>query len=270
MTREELESLELHPLCRLFPVMEAPELRALAQDIEACGMREPILIHPESNQVVDGQNRLFACLEYGLHHLVEVQYWDGDNLVELVASRNLHRRHLTTSQRAMLTARLLEESANWRTVEEAAAEAGVPKRSLERAQKVSREAPEFAEAVASGRVPLGAAEDCSGLSRDEQLAAIQEGPEGVKRKAKEEREKKRKASPGPRGWDQITDLFEAIGKGKEQEAQLKARLGEMLHLRTELDVVRGELQDARRDLRVTEQELGAAKAEIERLRGGAS
>lgn len=96
--------LLLHPAAELFPVMDEVAFAALVADIAAQGQREPILIL--DGQVIDGRHRLRACEQAGLEPVVrEVSADEGDPF-GLVVSLNLHRRHLTESQRAMVAARL--------------------------------------------------------------------------------------------------------------------------------------------------------------------
>ena len=94
----------LHPAAELFPVMDEAAFAALVADIAAHGQREPILIY--DGQVIDGRHRLRACEQLGLEPLVrQVSAGDGDPF-GLVVSLNLHRRHLTESQRAMVASKL--------------------------------------------------------------------------------------------------------------------------------------------------------------------
>ena len=95
---------ETHPACDLFPLMSDPELSALADDIRRNGLQAPIIIH--EGRILDGRNRLLACLRVGA--APKFDHWRGSGSpVRWLVSMNLHRRHLDTSQRAMIAARAL-------------------------------------------------------------------------------------------------------------------------------------------------------------------
>lgn len=89
--------LKQHPLSAAFPAMSDEEFTALCDDIEDHGQREPIVIHED--MVLDGWHRYSACLELG--RTPQTVPFGDDDPVKYVLSRNLHRRHLTASQRAM-------------------------------------------------------------------------------------------------------------------------------------------------------------------------
>jgi hypothetical protein len=95
--------LEIHPFATLFPEMAAREFDAFAANIRAHGQLEPIWTY--QGKVIDGRNRLRACIALGL--TPKTREWDGaGSLLEFVIGLNLHRRHLKERQRAMLAARL--------------------------------------------------------------------------------------------------------------------------------------------------------------------
>ena len=95
---------EFHEVANIFPMMQGEEFNALKADIAANGLREPIWLHPDG-RIIDGRNRYLACCELGMEP--ECRTWDGaGSLVAFVVSLNLHRRHLTESQRAMIAAKL--------------------------------------------------------------------------------------------------------------------------------------------------------------------
>jgi DNA modification methylase len=93
--------MEHHPVASLFPLMQGDEFTGLKEDIRLNGLREPVWTW--QGKVIDGRNRLRACTDLGIEP--RFREWDGNgSLVAFVVSLNLHRRHLTSSQRAALAA----------------------------------------------------------------------------------------------------------------------------------------------------------------------
>ena len=106
--------MNAHPLAALFPLMEGRAFEDLRADIAQHGLREPIVIH--EGKVLDGRNRLRACIETGTPP--EFREWAGPGTaLDYVISMNLVRRHLDESQRAMVAARVatLPRGANQHT-----------------------------------------------------------------------------------------------------------------------------------------------------------
>ena len=95
-------------------MMVEEEFNDLVEDIRKHGLREPIWTW--EGGIIDGRNRYLACTTAGANP--EFREWDGQgSLVEFVASLNLHRRHLTSSQKAMVSVNMLpfiEEEAKER------------------------------------------------------------------------------------------------------------------------------------------------------------
>lgn len=89
--------LTQHPLSAAFPSMSADDFAALVQDVKANGQREPIMLL--DGMVLDGWHRYRACTEAGIKPQTFTFPQDKDP-VAFVLSHNLHRRHLTPSQRA--------------------------------------------------------------------------------------------------------------------------------------------------------------------------
>lgn len=93
----------IHPAAELFPPMSDDEFQRLVADIRDHGQRDPIVVHQSA--VIDGRNRFLACQRLGIEP--KAVEWDGVGTIEaFVVSKNLHRRHLNESQRAMIAARL--------------------------------------------------------------------------------------------------------------------------------------------------------------------
>jgi len=90
-----------HEVADLFPLLDGPEFEELKADIAANGLIEPIDLHPDGS-ILDGRNRHRACIETETEP--RFQTWDGDcSAVQFVVSKNLHRRHLSSSQRAAIS-----------------------------------------------------------------------------------------------------------------------------------------------------------------------
>jgi hypothetical protein len=85
-----------------FPMMSPDEFESLKQDIRANGLRTPVLMY--ENKVLDGLNRYAACREIGVKPRT-IEYV-GNDPVGHVISLNLMRRHLNTSQRAMISLKI--------------------------------------------------------------------------------------------------------------------------------------------------------------------
>ena len=96
---------QIHPACELFPPLDDVQYAELRDDIARNGQYDPIVV--DGAFVIDGKNRLRACLELNIEP--KVQEWNyGDiSRVEWAVSRNLRRRHLTVSQRSMVGQQML-------------------------------------------------------------------------------------------------------------------------------------------------------------------
>lgn len=104
-----------HPAAMVFPLMDGIELSSLVEDVRTHGLLDPIVLH--EGMVLDGRNRLRACEMAGVAPRFVEWVSDGVTALEWVVSHNLHRRHLTTAQRAALALDLLprlEEEARER------------------------------------------------------------------------------------------------------------------------------------------------------------
>lgn len=98
--------MRFHPVAELFPLMEGDEFETLVNDICANGLLEPIWVHPDDGSIVDGRNRYRACIKAQVKP--KTRKWSGTgSLVGFVVSVNLHRRHLTASQRAVVGTEML-------------------------------------------------------------------------------------------------------------------------------------------------------------------
>ncbi|SAL39656.1 hypothetical protein AWB69_03971 [Caballeronia udeis] len=184
----------IHEAAALFPGMRLREYRELKRDIHANGQRVPISVF--RNQVVDGRHRLRACRELGIDPLFESVNEIKGSVGAYVVSMNLHRRHLTDSQRGMIAASLasLKLGANQHTAHavsqaQAAKALNVSVDTLQRAKKVRDSGHRgLIDAVETGDVDVSNAAALITLSREE-LDKLVESRSGVR--AKEMSEKAR-------------------------------------------------------------------------------
>ncbi len=91
--------MEFHPYANMFPLLDGVEFEALCEDIKQNGLLNAIVLH--ENKILDGRNRWRACQQAGVEAKYETLDKECDPLT-YVFSTNLHRRHLTSSQRACL------------------------------------------------------------------------------------------------------------------------------------------------------------------------
>jgi len=159
--------MESHPVTAIFPEMAEDEYHALVEDIRENGLREPIWTY--RGQIIDGRNRWRACSEVGIEPRTVEYTGDEGSLVSVVVSLNLHRRHLTESQRAVIAAKLANmpagrpgrNSANlpsFATSQAEAAEAlNVSPRTLRYVKAIEERAPELIERIARGEMTVNRA-----------------------------------------------------------------------------------------------------------------
>jgi hypothetical protein len=105
---------ESHPIAEIFPMLGDKELKALAEDIKAKDLTEPIMLF--EGKVLDGRNRYRAC-ELAEIELKPDQFtqYEGNDALGFVVSKNLHRRHLSTSRRAMIAAEIAKMPQGFRS-----------------------------------------------------------------------------------------------------------------------------------------------------------
>lgn len=115
---EQERKRKYHKIAELFPLLEGPDYDELKADIAKNGLLEAIWLHPDGS-IIDGRNRHRACIETETQP--RFRTWSGQgSLVAFVVSLNLHRRHLTSSQRAVIALDvlpLLEREAKQRQVD---------------------------------------------------------------------------------------------------------------------------------------------------------
>ena len=157
---------------KLFPLMSGDELRELAENIGKHGLVHPIVLH--MGAILDGRNRLIACKMADV--LPEFEDWTVcGSPTEWVLSVNLHRRHLTPSQKGFVAKdalplfekeaeeRKAQSNANrekippsekGKATEKAAKAVGVNPRYVSDAKAIEKASPEIAQKVRSGEMSI--------------------------------------------------------------------------------------------------------------------
>lgn len=169
-----MNEFELHPLCSYFPRMSDSEFNALKSDINANGQLHPIFVL--DGMILDGGNRYRALTELGITPICEE--YTGNNPVQFVLSSNLHRRHLTQGQAAVIVSatqdwskahlqggdRKSEDAKNQTaqvpldTVADRASESGTGERTQRKADKLVKNADEsLIKQVSTGEKSLNQA-----------------------------------------------------------------------------------------------------------------
>src|SRR5262245_26161499 len=96
-------NLAFHELTKIVPLMEGEAFEELVADIKEKGLIEPIVLL--DGQILDGRNRYRACKKADVE--LSIVEWIGkDDPLDYVVSRNVMRRHLTPSQKAMAAAKI--------------------------------------------------------------------------------------------------------------------------------------------------------------------
>ena len=173
---------EFHELCRIFPRCTDEELQLLVSDIRENGLLTPITLY--EGKILDGRNRYLACQM--LNKEPDYVKFDGDAPLPFVISRNLCRRHLSESQRAMVAAAIIElqRQENGRsdvTISEAAQQLNVSPRMVNHAVKVLNEGTEQdVEAIMSGQKKVRAVSDEIKEQNDFALSPVDPKEEQIK------------------------------------------------------------------------------------------
>lgn len=171
--------MNAHKLAKYFPILEGEEFDLLVDDIRKNGQLEPIVTY--HGEILDGINRARVCEILGIEPLAEE--YTGDDPLSYVVSINVRRRHMDTSQRAMLATEMLPEfeaeakkrqqtgkhrsSQNcdnlvldhqgWaRSSSQAAKVFNVSPRSIQQAKQIKKDAPNRVQDIVSGKISVNA------------------------------------------------------------------------------------------------------------------
>ncbi|MBI4962453.1 MAG: hypothetical protein HY913_04190 [Desulfomonile tiedjei] len=222
------EEIVWHPVAAMFPIPEGAEFAAMFDDIKQNGQTEPgkVWKDPKAKKLVgvDGRFRQRVCEAAGIPFTYEeLNIRDEAHVIAYILSRNLARRHMNESQRAVLGARLLpmfaEEAEKrkkagkevgenspdghkGRAREHVAALLNVSDRMVQDAATlIKKGSPELVKKVESGENTVSAAIHLLELPPEEQKKVFAGGKKAVKAAAAQVRKDKKAAKasqkPGP-------------------------------------------------------------------------
>jgi ParB-like chromosome segregation protein Spo0J len=214
---------EFHEAANIFPLDEE-HIDELAADIRKNGLRVPI--ETLDGKIIDGRRRHLACGRVGVKPTYRAV--QEDDPIAYVLTLNLHRRHLTPSQAAMVGARVKEmynRQAKERQREagkthgrgkekvpvnlpepigtgdardQAARAVGVSGKTIDYATKViTRAIPEVVKAVDEGRMAVSTAAILASEPEEVQRQEVEFDARGRKR-ARKYKSGSGGAEPGPR------------------------------------------------------------------------
>jgi len=95
---------EFHPLSQMFPCMASDDLAVLRDNV-AKNPPDVVKVDMLGGKVLEGKNMMLVAALLGLK--VEFVEYEGNDPIGFLLTRNLHRRHLTISQRAYVAARMV-------------------------------------------------------------------------------------------------------------------------------------------------------------------
>lgn len=189
--------MEAHKYAQLFPMASEGEIAEMAADIKQRGLLHPIIT--VNGQILDGRNRFRACELAGV--TPDFREYEGVDPLADVISWNLHRRQLSTSQRAALGAELkpmFEAEAQDRMLagtkynpvanlpqggksrDQAAHAVNVSGRIVQDAEAILKDDPEEFEKIKSGKSTVNAAKRNIERKRKRKQTQEEEQPkEGV-------------------------------------------------------------------------------------------
>ncbi len=172
--------MNAHEYAKLFPLASEDEIAGMAKDIKERGLINPIVTY--QGKILDGRNRFAACKVAEVEPTF-IKYTGTDALADVI-SWNMHRRHLSTSQRSDIGAEIevafaKQARERMRTStggsaprpmanlpdpgigptarEQAAALMNVSPRQVQNAKFVKDHAPELSEKVREGKMTVNAA-----------------------------------------------------------------------------------------------------------------
>jgi ParB-like chromosome segregation protein Spo0J len=198
-----MKNYEPHEFANVFPLREGPPLWELSDHIRANGLQEAIMLF--EGKVLDGRRRQLACLRAKVAPRYAEYKGTPEEALRYVIGKNLHRRHLGESERAMVAAKIATLQQGFKrqqkshtpigglrdtpsgtpsTQRDAAEVMSVGKRSVQRARVVlEKGTPELQQAVENGTLSVS---DAANVAKEEpavQAAAVEAVRSGQARTA---------------------------------------------------------------------------------------
>lgn len=258
-----MHDMKQHPLSAAFPGMTEKELEELIRDIKEHGQRDPIMLY--QGMVLDGWHRYRACVE-----LDRVPDWEelGEDVdpVAYAQSKNLHRRHLTGSQRAAAVVACAkwapvghnqhrgggEATSHPQTNEVMAKAADVSEKTIKQAKRAHEAG--LGEAVRDGKVTAERAAELAKLPEDARQAAL-DAP-------KEARTPK---TPAPETCPESDELVTIEGYIPDEITDdLKPqRPAEVEGLKTQIEVLRKSKEDLSRMVEALNRDITVARVTLD-------
>ena len=171
--------MEFHDYTKFFPLMEGNEFTQLVADIKEQGLIEPIVTY--QGKILDGRNRFRACVAAGVKPWYEL--YKGKTPLVYVISKNIFRRHMSYSQKAVAALDIEKEFAEeakhretnrkgkrsgsgqfrhggpgtplGKSAERAAKVVGVSESTVKRIKRIEKDHPEFIFEIRSGKFTVG-------------------------------------------------------------------------------------------------------------------
>jgi len=205
-------TMQFHEVANIFPLMGDAELEVLAEDIAKNGLIDSIWTY--QGKIIDGRNRYRACELANVEP--RYQEWGGgtyNELVTFVVSLNLHRRHLTSSQRAVVGLNIKRQleplarekqresgqvNSQWEVSEkfqkavsepvhadeDAAKIAGTNAHYIHDIENIEAQAPEVVADVAAGYIAVDDAKKVAALPEEARADVVQHYRDGDKKAGK--------------------------------------------------------------------------------------
>lgn len=151
--------MQFHEYANIFPMMSKEEMTSLVEDMRTNGYDATAPITTYQGKVLDGRNRYLASRKAGVEPLC--QEFEGEDTLGFVIRRNLKRRHLNESQRAVVASKLANMRQGERTdlasidamsQSNAANVLNVSRATLQRVVAVEKAAPELIAKIEAGEM----------------------------------------------------------------------------------------------------------------------